>query len=507
MLDNLILGFSTIASVPALTAIVAGVLIGILCGVLPGLSASTAVALMVPFTFGMDPVVSVLLLVSVYLAGEYGGSITAIAIGTPGTPAAAATMIDGYQLTKQGKPGLALTTSVVASSIGGILGAVVLFAFSEPLAGVALSFGAPEYFALAVFGLTIIASLASDNLMKGFIVMLLGLLLKSIGLDPFTGEERFTFGVPKLMDGLSFIPALIGLFAMASVFTGIEKTLGNVQPMRLSFAMPKLRQLLGMWKVYLHSSVLGSIIGVLPGAGATIASFICYNEVKRFSKKKDQFGKGCLEGVAAPEAGNNAVVGGSLVPLLTLGIPGSATAAVLIGALMLHDIQPGPLLFQTNGEVVYGIFAGLIVACFAQLVLGIIGVPLWVKVISAPKALLLPVIAAISVIGAYGYNNSIVDVWVMFGFGLLGYVLKKYSFPVTPIILALVLGGILEENFRRSLMISGGEYDIFFTHPISAGLLAMAALSLLSPMIFKRLASSKQAAPESLDKGAQTPSS
>ena len=487
MLDNLLLGFSTIAQLPVLAAIFAGVLIGILCGVLPGLSASTAVALMVPFTFGMDPVVAVVLLVSVYLAGEYGGSITAIAIGTPGTPAAAATMLDGYELTKQGKPGLALTTSVVASSIGGFVGVLVLFAFSEPLARFALSFGAPEYFALAVFGLTIIASLSSDNLLKGFLIMFLGLFLKTIGLDGFTGEERYTFGIPKLMDGLSFIPALIGLFAMASVFSGVEEDLRDSERVSLSFAMPKLRRLLGMWKVYLHASVLGSIIGVLPGAGATITSFICYNEVRRFSKNKDQFGKGALEGVAAPEAGNNAVVGGSMVPLLTLGIPGSATTAVLLGALMLHNIQPGPLLFQTNGEIVYGIFAALLVACFAQLLFGLIGVPLWIKVISAPRPLLLSVIAVISVVGAYGYSNSIVDVWVMFGFGLLGYLLKKLDFPIAPIILALVLGGILEENFRRALIVSGGDYSIFVTQPISALLLVMAALSLMSPYILNRL--------------------
>ena len=490
MLDNLLLGFSTIAQLPVLAAIFAGVLIGILCGVLPGLSASTAVALMVPFTFGMDPVVAVVLLVSVYLAGEYGGSITAIAIGTPGTPAAAATMLDGYELTKQGKPGLALTTSVVASSIGGFVGVLVLFAFSEPLARFALSFGAPEYFALAVFGLTIIASLSSDNLLKGFLIMFLGLFLKTIGLDGFTGEERYTFGVPKLMDGLSFIPALIGLFAMASVFSGVEEDLRDSERVSLSFAMPKLRRLLGMWKVYLHASVLGSIIGVLPGAGATITSFICYNEVRRFSKNKDQFGKGALEGVAAPEAGNNAVVGGSMVPLLTLGIPGSATTAVLLGALMLHNIQPGPLLFQTNGEIVYGIFAALLVACFAQLLFGLIGVPLWIKVISAPRPLLLSVIAVISVVGSYGYSNSIVDVWVMFGFGLLGYLLKKLDFPIAPIILALVLGGILEENFRRALIVSGSDYSIFVTQPISALLLVMAALSLMSPYILNRLSRS-----------------
>ena len=297
MIDNILLGFSAIWSVPAIFAIIMGVLVGILCGVLPGLSASTAVALMVPFTFGMDPLVAILLLVSVYLAGEYGGSITAIAIGTPGTPAAAATILDGYELTKQGKPGLALTTSVVASSIGGVIGALVLFAFSEPLAKVALSFGAPEYFGLAVFGLAIIASLASENLMKGFLVLFIGLALKTIGLDTYTGEERFTFGIAKLMDGLGFIPALIGLFAMASVFTGLEKEMGNVKKIVLSYAMPSVRKLASMWKVYLHSSLLGAVIGVLPGAGATVASFICYNEVKRFAKNKDEFGKGALEGV------------------------------------------------------------------------------------------------------------------------------------------------------------------------------------------------------------------
>uniref|UniRef100_UPI00257B35F8 tripartite tricarboxylate transporter permease n=1 Tax=Reinekea sp. TaxID=1970455 RepID=UPI00257B35F8 len=256
MIDNILLGFSAIWSVPAIFAIIMGVLVGILCGVLPGLSASTAVALMVPFTFGMDPLVAILLLVSVYLAGEYGGSITAIAIGTPGTPAAAATILDGYELTKQGKPGLALTTSVVASSIGGVIGALVLFAFSEPLAKVALSFGAPEYFGLAVFGLAIIASLASENLMKGFLVLFIGLALKTIGLDTYTGEERFTFGIAKLMDGLGFIPAIIGLFAMASVFTGLEKEMGNVKKIVLSYAMPSFRKLASMWKVYLHSSLL-----------------------------------------------------------------------------------------------------------------------------------------------------------------------------------------------------------------------------------------------------------
>ena len=488
MLDNLVLGFATIATLPGMLAICAGVLIGIICGALPGLSASTTVALMVPFTFGMDPIVAIVLLVSVYQAAEYGGSITAIAIGTPGTASAAATVIDGYELTKQGKPGIALTVSVVASTVGGIAGALVLFAFSEPLANVALSFGAPEYFALAVFGLAIISSLAGDNLLKGFLVMFIGLFLATIGLDGFTGEERYTFGVTKLMDGISLIPALIGLFAMASVFTDVEESLQKLNPIKFSYEMPKISVLLGLWKVYLHSSILGALIGVLPGAGATIASFICYNEARRFSKEKELYGKGSLEGVAAPECGNNAVVGGALIPLLTLGIPGSATASILIGALMLHNIQPGPMLFQTNPDMVYGIFAALVVSSLFQLFFGLVGVPLWIKVISAPKALMLAMIAVLSVVGSYGYSNNIVDVWIMLGFGVFGYVLNKIDFPINPIILALVLGGILEENFRRALMVSNGDYMIFVSHPISVGLLVVAAISLLSPLFLRRLA-------------------
>ncbi len=488
MLDNLVLGFATIATLPGMLAICAGVLIGIICGALPGLSASTTVALMVPFTFGMDPIVAIVLLVSVYQAAEYGGSITAIAIGTPGTASAAATVIDGYELTKQGKPGIALTVSVVASTVGGIAGALVLFAFSEPLANVALSFGAPEYFALAVFGLAIISSLAGDNLLKGFLVMFIGLFLATIGLDGFTGEERYTFGVTKLMDGISLIPALIGLFAMASVFTDVEKSLQKLNPIKFSYEMPKISVLLGLWKVYLHSSILGALIGVLPGAGATIASFICYNEARRFSKEKELYGKGSLEGVAAPECGNNAVVGGALIPLLTLGIPGSATASILIGALMLHNIQPGPMLFQTNPDMVYGIFAALVVSSLFQLFFGLVGVPLWIKVISAPKALMLAMIAVLSVVGSYGYSNNIVDVWIMLGFGVFGYVLNKIDFSINPIILALVLGGILEENFRRALMVSNGDYMIFVSHPISVGLLVVAAISLLSPLFLRRLA-------------------
>lgn len=488
MIENILLGIGTISTVPTITAIIVGVVLGILVGVMPGLSASTGVALLVPFTYTLSPIVSMLLLVSIYMAGEYGGSITSIAIGTPGTPAAAATLFDGYKLTQQGKPGLALGTSVVASSIGGVIGACALLIFAEPLAKVAISFGAAEYFALAVFGLTIIASMSGDNLSKGFIAMLIGLLLKTVGLDPFTGGERFTFGSYKLMDGINIIPALIGLYAMAQVFIGIEQ-LGSrlTSNAKYSYSIPGWNSLVKLWRVILQSSLIGTVIGVLPGAGATITSFICYNEAKRFSKTPEMYGTGCLEGVAAPESGNNAVVGGALIPLLCLGIPGSATAAVLIGALMLHGLLPGPMLFIHNADLVYGIFTGLFVACVFQLIFGLAGIPLWIKIISTPRALLLPAIAAISIIGAYGKDYNMVDVWLMIGFGFLGYILRKYKFPVTPVILALVLGGILEENFRRALTMSGGDYSIFFTKPISMALLSMSILSLGSPILIKKL--------------------
>ena len=495
MIDNLLLGIHTISTLPAIMAIIVGVIVGIFVGVLPGLSASTGVALLVPFTYALSPIASMLLLVSIYMAGEYGGSITSIAIGTPGTPAAAATLFDGYKLTQKGEPGMALGTSVVASTCGGIIGAFALLIFAEPLAKVAISFGPAEYFALAVFGLTIISSMAGDSLLKGFTAMFIGLLIKTVGLDPFVGVERFTFGVYKLMDGINIIPALIGLYALTQVFVGIEQLGTELSTnAKYSYKIPGVRQLAKLWRVILQSSIIGSVIGVLPGAGATITSFICYNEAKRFSKIPEKYGTGCLEGVAAPESGNNAVVGGALIPLLCLGIPGSATAAVLIGALMLHGLLPGPMLFVRNADLVYGIFTGLFVACFFQLIFGLAGIPIWIKIISTPRALLLPAIAAISVIGAYGKDYNMVDVWIMIGFGFMGYILRKYKFPVTPVILALVLGGILEENFRRALTATGGDYSIFWTRPICLVLLILAVLSLGSPLLLKKLVKGKPAA-------------
>lgn len=479
---QLLNGFETISGFTPLFIILSGVMMGILVGVLPGLSPAMGVALLVPFSYGMSPLNAMILLVAVYSAANYGGTITAIAINTPGTPSAIVSTFDGYPLTKQGKPGRALGASVMASTVGGVLGTIILIFFSVPLAKAALTFGPPEYFALAIFGLTIISSLSTGNYIKAFVATLIGLLLNTVGMDPFTGYSRFTFGIVELADGFSFIPALIGLFALSEIFLSIERSNGVKETLKkISGKMPRLKEMWNIKRIVLQSSFLGTIIGVVPGAGATIAAFIAYNEAKRASKAPEKFGKGALEGVAASGAATSGSVGGALVPLLTLGIPGSAATAVLIGALMLHGLTPGPELFKDKSVIVFGIFASLFVAYFFMLFLGIIGNQLWIKIISAPKALLNPAILAIAFIGSYAVGNSMFDVWACLGFGVLGWILRRYDFPTAPVILGLILGFLAETNFRRALLM--GDWDIFFTRPVSLIMLTLAFLSLFWPLI------------------------
>jgi len=484
MLENYIMGFKLVLAWQNLLVIPIGVGVGILVGAMPGLSASIGVALLVPFTYGMDPAPSLLLLVSLYCGGEYGGSITAISINTPGTPAAAATAIDGYACTKKGIPGKALGTSIIASTCGGIVSTVFLMVLAFPIAEMAMKFGPPEYFALGVFGMTTIASLSGKLWIKGFIAALLGLILRTVGIDVVTGYERFTFGILELMDGISFIPALIGCFAMSEVFMMIEE----ISPLRQSFErfsskLPSWAELKDMVTTIVAGSFIGTFIGAIPGAGASIACWISLDQVKRFSKEGHKFGTGILKGVAAPESANNATIGGALIPLLTLGIPGSATTAVLIGAFMLQGLEPGPRLFVNNPDLVYGMFVGLMVANVWMLLFGLLGTKFWVRVIETPKSLLAPMIVLVSFIGSYAVSNNVFDVGLMLAFGIGGYILRKLGFPVVTIVLALVLGKMVEQSFRRALLQSRGSYDIFFTHPISLVLLILAVLFFFYPFL------------------------
>jgi len=484
MFQNLLLGLNVVTNWNVLSAIVVGIILGYFVGAFPGLNPSTGVALLVPFTFGMTPLIALVMLCSLYTAAEYGGSITAILINTPGTAGAAATVLDGYPLAQKGFPGKALGTSIIASTAGGLIGTTFLIAFSVPLANFALRFSPAEYFSLSLFGLTIIATLSSNNWIKGFIAAGIGLLLKCIGTDPFASYDRFCFGNLWLFGGIPFIPAILGLFALTEFFSIVE----NFNPVqeklkKFSTKMPDLEEILGLFRIISISSVIGTFIGMLPGAGGTVASFVAYNEAKRFSPQREEFGKGCLHGVAAPESANNAMVSGSLVPLLSLGIPGSATAAVLASALMIHGLQPGPLLFVQNKDIIYGLFVGLILGNFVMLALGLIGAKLWAKVVMVPRAVLAPLLFAICVIGAYSVNNSMFDVWIMIFFGVIGYVFRKFDFPIVPVIIALVLGYLTETSFRRALIFSNGSPLIFFTRPISLILIILAGVTFFAPYI------------------------
>ena len=481
MIESLFGGLGTVVALIPLLTIVAGIILGILIGAMPGLSPSMGVALMVPFTYGMSPTLALILLVGIYIGSSYGGSITGIMVNAPGTPSAVVTAIDGFALTRQGKPATALGTSIVASSVGGMFGTLILILFSVPLAAAAVRFHPSEYFAFALFGMATIATLAGDNWGKAFIAMMVGLLIATVGTDPISGAERFTFDKTALSDGFMLIPALIGIFALSEVFRGIEK--GEMRLEKLGKVTDRWPRLAHYWKlkwVTLRSGAIGTLVGVFPGAGATIGSFISYGLAKRFSRDPEQFGKGSPEGVTASEAADSGSVGGAMVPLLALGIPGSATTAVLIGAMMIHDLTPGPQLFIRNPDMIYAIFAAMLIAQFVLLIVGMAGGRLWVMVAHIPKELLYVLITMMALIGSYAVRNSLFDVFACLGFGLLGWILRRYGYPLAPVILGLVLGSIAETNFRRAIMMDG--FGVFFTRPLTLILILLAVASFLIPL-------------------------
>lgn len=468
-----------------------GVFGGIFLGALPGLSATMGIALLIPITFGMQPVAALVLLTAIYTSAVYGGSITAILIHTPGTPASAATAMDGYQMTLRSKGLKALGTSTVCSVIGGIISVLALLTLAPPLAQISIRFSAPEYFLMAAFGMTVIASLSSGAMTKGLISGLLGLLISLVGVDVMTAYPRFTFGFTELENGISLIPAMIGLFSISQVMMQAEKMhnaskdgassqagklMGKLLPSRADWKI--------IWRTVTRSSVIGVLVGSLPGAGGDVASWVAYNEAKRNSKNPEKFGKGAIEGLAAAETANNAVTGGAMIPLLTLGIPGSAATAVLLGGLYIHGLQPGHELFTENAHVVYSVIIGLLLA---NILMGIMGLALAkqvVKVASVPFSILAPIIIILSVVGSYTINNSMMDVYIMAGFGLLGYLMRKLDFSTAAIVLGMILGSMAEIGFRQSLVMSKGNLITYYLdRPFSLIMLGLITLALVSPLI------------------------
>ena len=455
-----------------------GVAGGIAIGSLPGLTATMGVAVLLPITFGMSSSVGMAVLIGVYVGAIYGGSISAILLKTPGTPAAAATVLDGHELANQGLAAKALSISTIASFTGGMISTIILVTVSPWLASMALKFSAPEYFMLAVFGLSIIGSISGKSILKGLMAGIFGLMISTVGLDYVTSYPRFTFDQLELYNGPPIIPVLVGLFAISEAFVQMEK-LGAEKDeevftgfKRSWISMAELRQIM---PTMIKSGLIGTFIGAIPGAGADIAAFVTYNEARRSSKNRDMFGKGALEGVAAPESGNNGVTGGAMIPLLTLGVPGDAVTAILLGALIIQGLQPGPLLFSEAPDFVYGIFTSLFVGNILMLLFGLLGIKLFCRVVELRKCYIIPLILTLSIVGAFSMNNSMFDVWVCLLFGVIGYLMQKAEIPSSPIILAVILGPMAESNLRRALLMYEGSYSFLWTRPIT-GLFILATL-------------------------------
>ncbi len=465
--------------------LLAGTGLGVFAGAMPGLSSTVGLALVLPLTFSLDPTPALLMMVSLYMAAQYGGSITAIAIGVPGSSPALATTFDGYPMSRSGEAGRALGISLFASVAGGVAGTILLMAALGPLARAALAFGPAEFFALGVFGLSMVANLVGRDAVKGVVSALLGLLCFMVGLDVLTGAPRLTLGTTALMDGLNLVPMLIGFFAIAEALTALYAGREAKTPGAITGTLPRPAELLGLWPSILRGSAIGGVIGAIPGAGATIASIVAWNEERRASKRPEAFGRGAPQGIAAPEAANNACVGAAMIPLLALGIPGSASAAVLLGGLTVHGVSPGPLLLDEEASLVYALYAGFLVAVLMMSVVGLLGIPLWTRVVRLRSSILMPLVVGVSLVGTFGLRGSLFDAWVALFFGVVGFAMLRRGYPLVPAVLGLILGPMIETNYRRALTLSSGAHATFVERPISLVLLTLAAASFILP-VFRR---------------------
>jgi putative tricarboxylic transport membrane protein len=469
------------ASLPsALLSNCVGVLIGLIVGMIPGLTISTGIIVLLPVTFVLPPDIAIALLLGVYVGGMTGGSFSAVLLNIPGTPSASATAMDGYPMAVRGEAGRALGIAITASFAGGMASFLCLWLIAPLLADVALQFRTEDMFAVVFFGLTIICSFAATSLIKGLLSGAVGLAIVTIGQDPVMGTARFTFGEVNLMSGVHFLTAMIGLFAIPQIvanLTGGSSATRRVQ-MKLTSVLPRFADLKAMRLPASIGALCGAFLGILPGAGGPIAAFIAYDYTRKASRRPDEFGKGIPEGVAAPEAANNAVTGGALIPMMTLGIPGDPVTAILIGALIVHGLAPGPLMFMERGDFAYGIIFSFFWANIFNFVIALAALRLLVKVLATPRTLLMPTVAVLCVIGSYALRHNLFDVYVMLAFGLLGLAMRWLDIPVVPLLLALVLGSALEENLRVALTSSKGDIAIFFTSPISLGFLILSALSI-----------------------------
>ena len=458
-----------------------GCFLGTIVGVLPGLGPAATIAMLLPLTFGMDPASGIIMLSGIYFGAKYGGSTTSILLNIPGEASSVVTCIDGYQMARKGRGGAALGIAAIASFVAGTFGIVALTVLAPPVAGFALRFSSPEYFALMALGLSLVVVLGGDSLVKAILSLLVGLWLTSIGTDLFTSQSRFTFGSVSLISGIDFMLVAIGVFALAGVLESIhakEETQLLPVPRGMRNLLPSWAELRACRFAFLNGSVVGFIVGVLPGAGSSIASFIAYGVEKAVSRHPERFGTGVPEGVAAPEGANNADSGGALVPLLTLGLPGGGTTAILLSALVLWGVKPGPLMMQDSPQVFWGLVASLYIGNAMLLILNLPLVPLFAQILRIPLFVLFPVVLGLTIVGAYSIADSALNIVMLAGFGLLGYAMSRLDFPTAPLILGFVLGDPMERAVRQALTMSQGDISILFSRPLSATMLVCAVVVL-----------------------------
>ncbi len=481
--SSLMLGFSVALTPTNLLFAFAGSLFGTIVGILPGLGPAAGTALLIPLTFHLDPTGAIIMLAAIYYGSQYGGTITSVLMNVPGEAASAITCLDGYQMAKQGRAGAALSIAAVGSFIGGTLATLGLVAAAQPLTKVALRFGPVEFFALTVLGIVLVMGLAGKSMIKALIMAVFGLLIGMIGMDPTRGSPRFTFGLTDLLDGVGFIPVIMGLFGVAEVFENLEGENQQVIETTLSSLVPSREDLrVSRWSIA-RGTVVGFLLGLVPGMTGTASSVLAYVAERKSSKYPEKFGTGVIEGVAGPETANNAHANAALIPLFTMGIPASPSVAVLMGAFMMNGLIPGPLLFREHASVAWGVIASLYVGNVILLILNLPLIPLWVKFLKIPYTILMTVVLAVMIVGAYTVSNTAFDIFVMLLFGIVGYVLRKLDFPLAPIVLTLIMGPPMEKSLRQSLEMSQGDFSILVASPIAATLLAFSGIILLTPAL------------------------
>ncbi len=491
-LANLVLGFEQALTPINLAYCFGGVLLGTLVGVLPGLGPTATIAMLLPATFALPPLSALIMLAGIYYGAQYGGSTTAILINLPGESSSAVTALDGYQMARQGRAGAALATAALGSFFAGTVATLFLAFFAPMLADVALEFGPAEYFSLMVLGLVASVALARGSLAKALGMVVLGLLLGLVGSDVNTGTQRFTLGFPELADGISFVALAMGLFGLAEIVKNLEdEHLRDVMIRKVSGLWPTKEDFKKIVGPILRGTTLGSLLGILPGGGAILAAFAAYTVEKKISRTPERFGRGAIEGVAAPESANNAGAQTSLVPMLTLGIPSNPVMAMMTGAMIIQGIQPGPMVMTEQPELFWGIIASMWIGNLLLVILNLPLIGLWVRLLTVPYHLLYPAILAFCAIGVYSLNNNNFDLYLVALFGLLGYVLVKLDCEPAPLLLGFILGPMMEENLRRALLLSRGDWSVFVTRPLSAGLLA-AALLLLAIVLLPSIKSKRE---------------